>query len=213
MDVFIYVMEIIGVVAFAFSGAVVGIWKHMDIFGVCTLALITSCGGGLLRDLFLGQLPPAMFKDPIFGFTSIATAIIVFLFFSSKGTYPKSKIFDWVLIFLDSVGLGLFTVLGVSAVFNAGFGNNFFFTIFLGTVTGVGGGVFRDIIAQNTPYIFVKHIYACASMLGAIVCFSLHLFASEDIAILVGSCVVVIVRLLAAKFRWSLPKVKLTSDE
>lgn len=212
MEVFVFVLEMIGVVAFAFSGAVEGIRKNMDVFGVCVLALTTSCGGGLLRDLLLGQLPPAMFRDPTFGLTSIVTALLVFLFFSVKGAYPKSKLFDWVLILFDSVGLGLFTVVGVSAVFNAGFGDNFFFTVFLGTVTGVGGGVFRDIIAQNTPYIFVKHVYASASMLGAVVCFCVRLFASEDFAILVGSCVVIIIRLLAAKFRWSLPKTKINEE-
>ena len=212
MEIFVFVLEIIGVAAFAFSGAVMGIRKDMDVFGVCILALTTSCGGGLLRDLLLGQLPPVMFRDPIFGLTSIATALIVFIFFSLKGNYPKSRVFDWLLIVFDSIGLGIFTVIGVSAVFDAGFGDNFFFTVFLGTITGVGGGVLRDILAQDTPYVFVKHIYACASMLGAVVCFCLRLLVSADLAAIVGSCVVIVIRLLAARFRWSLPKAKITDN-
>ena len=203
-----FVMEIIGTVAFSISGAVVGIRKKMDILGVITLGVTTAVGGGVIRDLILGATPPAAFRNPVYLLLASAVSVIVFIpaVRSSITRDPRSRIIDGLLLLMDSVGLGVFTVVGVKAGCNAANEFNFFLLVFVGVVTGVGGGVMRDLFAQEPPYIFHKHFYASASIIGAVVCVSLWNFAGEFAAMLIGLVCVTALRLAAAKFRWSLPK-------
>lgn len=208
MEYFLYVMELIGTVAFAISGAMVGIKKSMDLFGICTLGLATACGGGLLRDILLGKLPPAMFCESIYALTAIGVSLLTFIFIARRVKTRHTHFFEGFLRIADALGLGIFTVVGVAAVMHNGFGDNFFFTVFLGTMTGVGGGLLRDMMAQEAPYIFVRHIYACASIAGAIICRLLWSLWGENVAMLIGAAVVIGVRLLAAHFRWSLPRIR-----
>lgn len=221
MDLFIFIFEIIGTAAFAVSGALTGLGKHMDIFGVCILGLTTATGGGMIRDLVLGITPPAMFENPIYVAISIAVSVVVFLPFVRRRLYMNSddsaakpeldrKLFDVILLLTDSAGLGIFTVCGAKVAIDAGYDtarfDNYFLIIFVAVLTGVGGGVIRDIFAGNRPYIFIKHIYACASIAGAVVCALLWRFAGQNASMLAGFAVVTAIRLCAAKFRWSLPK-------
>lgn len=193
-------LELIGTVAFSVSGAVVGIQKKMDMLGVVTLGIMTAVGGGIIRDLLIGVTPPMAFKNPIFIVISIITALIVFLPVVSKAINLDR--FIWILA--DSVGLGAFTVIGVLAGVAY---DNIFLEVFLGVTTGVGGGVIRDICAGGIPMIFVKHFYACACIIGAIVCAIFYDY-NPIIAVVLSFSVTVILRLLAAKFKWHLPKAK-----
>ena len=209
MTFFVYALEIIGTVAFAISGAMVGMKKRMDIFGVCILGLVTACGGGAIRDVLLGKLPPVMFRDSSYGATAIIASIIVLLPIVQRAISREQKIYDQLMLVADSAGLGVFTAVGKAAAIDAGFGSNYLFCIFLGAVTGVGGGALRDVLAGNPPYIFVKHIYACASILGAILYVALEQPLGKTAAMLICVVAVFITRLLAAHFRWSLPKANL----
>ena len=193
-------LELIGTVAFSVSGAVVGIQKKMDMLGVVTLGIMTAVGGGIIRDLLIGVTPPMAFKNPIFIVISIITALIVFLPVVSKAINLDR--FIWILA--DSVGLGAFTVIGLLAGVAY---DNIFLEVFLGVTTGVGGGVIRDICAGGIPMIFVKHFYACACIIGAIVCAIFYDY-NPIIAVVLSFSVTVILRLLAAKFKWHLPKAK-----
>ena len=193
-------LELIGTVAFSVSGAVVGIQKKMDMLGVVTLGIMTAVGGGIIRDLLIGVTPPMAFKNPIFIVISIITALIVFLPVVSKAINLDR--FIWILA--DSVGLGAFTVIGVLAGVAY---DNIFLEVFLGVTTGVGGGVIRDICAGGIPMIFVKHFYACACIIGAIVCAIFYDY-NPIIAVVLSFSVTVILRLLEAKFKWHLPKAK-----
>ena len=212
MELFFLILELIGTVAFAISGAVVGIRRNMDIFGVCVLGLTTACGGGLVRDVLLGRLPPAMFCESVYALTALAAAILVFVFFALR-LRLGGKLSEALLLISDSVGLGIFTMVGMRAAISAGYGDNFFFTVFLGAVTGVGGGLLRDVMAQSPPYIFVKHVYACASLLGAVPAYFLWRAAGENWAILTGCALILLIRLLAAHYRWSLPRIRPREDE
>ena len=107
----------------------------------------------------------------------------------------------------DTLGLGVFTVVGVRAAFDNGMGINYFLPVFLGTITGVGGGLLRDIMAGDRPYIFVKHVYASASIVGAVVCVLCWNRIGEEAAMLIGVASVVVLRLLAIRYRWNLPKI------
>lgn len=207
MQDFFFVLELIGTVAFAVSGAVVGIKKNMDIFGVCVLSLTAACGGGLIRDILIGKLPPSMFCEKLYAITAILTAVTVFCAALFKMDVLKNRFWDTVLLIADSLGLGIFTSVGVAASYDNGF-KGIFFAVFLGTVTGVGGGLIRDMMAGNPPYIFVKHIYACASIVGAIVCCLLWDIAGRNLSMVLGCVIIVLIRLLSAHFRLSLPKIK-----
>lgn len=205
----ITVFEIIGTVAFAASGAIVALKKEMDIFGVAILGLFTAVGGGVIRDMILGNTPPAVFKDPVYAVVAIITSVIIFLP-KVRGLLKKSpKVYDIVMLIMDSVGLGIFTVVGIQTAKLVNPDSGYFLLVFVGIVTGVGGGLLRDICAGVTPYIFVKHFYACASLFGSLLCALLWNYTSENIAMISGSAAVLVLRILAAKFRWSLPKAKL----
>ena len=149
--------EILGTIAFAVSGAVVAISKKMDIFGVAILGMTTAVGGGILRDLILGITPPAAFQSPGYALTSIAVSMLVFLPPVRRLLHWNEKLYDTALLLFDAIGLGIFTVIGVQTAYIATGELNAFLAIFVGVVTGCGGGVMRDVFAGSPPYIFVKH--------------------------------------------------------
>ena len=212
LEKYIFIIEIIGTIAFASSGAMVGIKKQMDLLGVCVLGMTTAVGGGMIRDVILGVTPPIMFQNPTYALLAIAFSILIFCgmyFFQNKLTHSKVQgVYDKLMMIFDSLGLGLFTVVGVTTAINIGYETTAFLQIFVGVLTGVGGGVLRDIMAGNTPYIFVKHVYASASIIGAIVCVLVEPWFGELTAMLVGAAVVFVIRILAAHYKWNLPRIK-----
>ena len=133
--------EILGTIAFAVSGAVVAISKKMDIFGVAILGMTTAVGGGILRDLSLGITPPAAFQSPGYALTSIAVSMLVFLPPVRRLLHWNEKLYDTALLLFDAIGLGIFTVIGVQTAYIATGELNAFLAIFVGVVTGCGGGV------------------------------------------------------------------------
>ncbi|MFR8221608.1 MAG: trimeric intracellular cation channel family protein, partial [Blautia faecis] len=166
-----FILEMIGTIAFAASGALVGSEQKMDIFGVSVLGVITAVGGGMIRDVTLGITPPGVFQKPVYAAVAVLTSVLVFFLLYFKREMLKGNVaYDKVMLVMDSVGLGIFTVVGVNTGIRQGFADNTFLLVFVGTITGVGGGLLRDMMAEVPPYIFVKHIYACASIVGAIVC-------------------------------------------
>lgn len=207
----IFVMEMFGTVAFAASGAMVGVQKKMDVFGVCVLGVITAVGGGMTRDIILGIIPPNVFQHPVYVIVATAVSCLVFLLeYFRKNLLERDfkLLYDRAMLLMDSLGLGIFTVVGVHTGIEQGYKNHMFLLVFLGTITGVGGGILRDIMAGNPPYIFVRHIYACASIVGAVVCVLLYREFGDVISMVVSSAIVVLIRYLAAHYRWNLPRVK-----
>lgn len=199
--------EILGTIAFAVSGAVVAISKKMDIFGVAILGMTTAVGGGILRDLILGITPPAAFQSPGYALTSIAVSMLVFLPPVRRLLHWNEKLYDTALLLFDAIGLGIFTVIGVQTAYIATGELNAFLAIFVGVVTGCGGGVMRDVFAGSPPYIFVKHFYATGvppRRRGV----PPALEHRQMPAMLIGAAVTLTLRLLAAHYRWSLPKAK-----
>ena len=191
MELFVTVLEIIGTVAFAASGALTAMKKRMDLLGVIVLGVITAIGGGVLRDVILGIMPPLAFRDPLSAVVATVTSCLLFIPWVRHRLTKNHLVFDTVLLCMDSLGLGVFTVMGI---WNA-------------LLTGVGGGMLRDVLAGNTPYILVKHIYACASLAGAVSCALLWRVLPGYAAMLIAMALVMVIRLLAAHYRWNLPKV------
>ena len=207
MYLFVLIFEIIGTVSFAISGAMTGWEKRMDIFGVCMLGVTTAVGGGVIRDLLLGITPPTAFVDPRDVLIAIVVSMIVFIPIVRR-VISVRQIHDTVMLIADSAGLGIFTVYGMKVAIDAGFGDNFFLVLIVAVPTGVGGGVMRDLFAGNRPYIFVKHIYACASLVGAVVSKLMWTDKTQNLSMIAGFAVIVVIRICSAYFHWSLPKAK-----
>lgn len=208
----LFLLDLVGTIAFAISGALVAIRKGMDVFGVNVLAVTTACGGGLMRDLIIGSIPPQMFRNPFFVVIAFGVANVVFLLMALHRHMPRkvAPIYDQLLFWFDSLGLAAFTVDGVMAGIAIGYGDNEFLICFQGLMTAVGGGALRDVLASQMPDIFRKHIYAVAAIAGAIVMvLLLRVGGSQKIAMIGGFLLVLVLRKLAAHFRWNLPKVKL----
>ena len=204
----VFFLELIGTVAFAISGAVVGIQKKMDIFGVAILAMTTAVGGGIIRDVILNITPPAAFRNPVFTLSSIVIGIIMFVIYRHHFEMQKHAVYDVLLRIMDAIGLSLFTVIGVETAYIHVADADAYLAIFVGVLTGVGGGILRDVLAGNTPYVFVKHFYACASLIGAVVCAVCWSWLGSLPSMLIGAGLIMVLRNMAVHYRWSLPKIE-----
>ncbi|MCQ2981888.1 MAG: trimeric intracellular cation channel family protein [Treponemataceae bacterium] len=203
----IFIIEILGTISFASSGAVLAIKKRMDLFGVCTLGIVTAVGGGLFRDIVLGNVPPAMFIHPIYTIVAVITTLVVFLsvrLFRNRMSSQILVFYETVMMILDTAGLGIFSVMGVNTAYRMHY-RNLFLLVFVGMMTGVGGGLVRDLLAQEKPYILTKDVYAVASILGALTCAVLIRHTSPLVAMVSGAAVVYVIRALAVRFKWNLP--------
>ena len=204
-----FIAEIIGTIAFALSGTMVGLKYKLDIFGVLLLAVTTALGGGMIRDLLIGRIPPVMFRDYRYLLTAVGVSLAVFLvarFARKRYAQFEEKLSFFNNIF-DSIGLGAFVVVGIQAGIGAGYGDNGFFLAFLGVLTCIGGGILRDLFVARMPGVLHKHVYALPCILGA--CLYLGMIRLE-ISDLVTTPVVMgfifIFRMLAAKYHWNLPR-------
>lgn len=205
----LFIMELIGTVAFSCSGAMTAIRKKLDLLGIIILGVITAVGGGMLRDILVGIHPPTLFIRPVYVTFAVAAAVAMFLAMKSRRLSKlllEAEYYDWTMNLLDAVGLGAFTVVGVDTAVSAGFTQNLFLTVFLGVITGVGGGLLRDMMACEIPAILKKHIYACASLAGGL-CYALITFyIPSDIALIISAALVIVIRLLARHYKWNLPR-------
>ena len=212
MDTFIFVLEIIGTVAFASSGAMTAIEKKMDIFGVNILGATTAVGGGMMRDIILGVTPPAAFSQPVYILFSILTSTLLFAIVYTNPeilhSRIKSRYYDKIMLWCDTAGLGIFTVVGIQTASRILPQDNPFFFVFIGVLTGVGGGVLRDIMDGETPYILVREIYASAAIAGGITCVVCGSTMGEATATILGLIVTIVIRSLAAYFHWNLLRIR-----
>ncbi|MCY6354246.1 trimeric intracellular cation channel family protein [Clostridium sp. ZS2-4] len=163
--IWLNIFDIVGTIVFAISGALAGIRKKLDLFGIITLSIVTACGGGLFRDIFIGNVPPTLFIDPKYFVVSILTALFTFFLYpvlmrSSLVLNDKNKLNLFVI--LDAVGLGAFTAFGAKIAITHNL-TDLFSIVCMGVLTGVGGGVLRDVFIRDIPLILKQEIYASAS--------------------------------------------------
>lgn len=201
----------IGCVAFALSGAMVALKHRLDLFGITTLSIVTALGGGFIRDLIIGCTPPMMFRDPTYAIISVCTALLLFSFarFSGKLYHKAEPYMENLANIFDAIGLGSFTVVGMQTGIQYGYGKNGFFLVFLSLLTGVGGGLLRDLFVQRKPAILHKHIYAVAVLAGALIYLILHRNGVSDVFnVPITTVLVFVIRMLATHFHWNFPSVK-----
>ena len=194
----LYILDILGTIAFAISGALVAMNKKFDPFGVFIIAFVTAVGGGTLRDVLIGRQPVIWMQNPIYIYAIIAAVLIAVLF------RKKLKFLSKSLFLFDTIGLGIFTIIGTEIGIKADF--HPLITIALGTMSASFGGVIRDILCNEIPVIFRKEIYATACIFGAITFIILNKFNIDSTVIYISTTlIVIIIRLIAVKFHLTLP--------
>ncbi len=195
----LYLLDLIGTAAFAASGAWLGVRRHMDLFGVLVLGLVTAVGGGTLRDLLLGDIPPFSLQDETYLYVAIAAALVVFI------NRERFKAFEKPLLYLDAIGLGTFVVIGTTKALDFELG--FLGAVLMGVMTATAGGVIRDVLANQVPLILRREIYASACLAGGLLLVMLELAdVARPVAALLAASAVIVIRLLAIHYNWSLPK-------
>ena len=190
--------EVIGTIAFAISGALVGIEKKLDLFGIIFLSITTAVGGGIYRDIIIGRTPPIAFVNPTSSIISIITALIVFACNEKVGRFQK------VITISDALGLGVFTAIGCRTAVLHG-ANNGFLVIAMGLGTGVGGGILRDVFVKNIPFILKKDIYAVASIIGALCYYHIHSYLPDILFLYICFAIIFIIRIISIKYKLNLP--------
>ena len=205
-----FILELIGAAAFAISGAMAAIKRKADIFGVVFLGVITALGGGVIRDVLIGQLPPKMFVSYAYLLASLLVSLIVFFdayIRREKYFANKDKLSEINNIF-DAVGLAVFTISGMNTAM--GVSDNVILILTLGVITGVGGGMLRDMMTNTMPKVLRKRVYAVASLIGGALYYVLHLIGVNDIlSAVIGMVTIFVLRVLATVYKWNLPSVKL----
>lgn len=197
--VLINVFTFIGILAAAISGALLGVKKKMDFFGIIVLGLSTALGGGIVRDMLIGYNPPVALREPIYTVVGIFAAVLV-MFFPKKFSEQKN-----IILLFDAVGLGVFTAVGADTALRQDV-SSLFIAVMIGVITGVGGGVLRDMFAQEIPLIFRKEIYATASIAGAFALAYSRQFYDGMIPLYICFVITVVIRLVAVYFGINEPK-------
>lgn len=213
VEIVLNVLSVIGVVAFSVAGALVAIDHRVDMFGVVTLAAITSFGGGLTRDLLMGKLPPTLFTDRFYlvlAGVSVLTALIVFTVarvFQQKFV-EREKLIDRITNIFDAVAIGVFATTGAKTVMDfTGTPENAFLVLTLGSLTAVGGSIIRDVLIREVPFVLKKRIYVLAVLAGAGLYYLLVRLGTAEIpALVAGTLLTFGLRMMATVFRWNLPR-------
>lgn len=194
-------LDFIGTAAFALSGALTAINKRLDPFGVFIIAFVTAVGGGTLRDMMIGKTPVGWMLDLRYVYVIVIGYILAIIFRKKLDRLRTS------LFLFDTIGLGVFTLIGLER--GIVFGLHPMICIALGTMTACFGGVIRDILCNEIPVIFRREIYATVCMFGGVVFFALkEMNLNQDVLYVITSSVMIIFRLLAVKYKWYLPTLK-----
>lgn len=202
-----HIFDLVGTIAFAISGTLVGISRRMDIFGMAILALATAIGGGIIRDMIVGYNPPATFRDPTNITLTLITTVIIFLVYRGNfKRYATTGIMYKTYILADAIGLAAFTVTGASVGVKF-FPDLGFLSVSLALLTAVGGGIVRDILSRRIPSVLREDVYALPAILGGMLYYSLFDNGYSNIAAWAAFIFTLIFRMIAVRFKWSLPKI------
>jgi uncharacterized membrane protein YeiH len=195
---FYMVLDLAGTFAFAISGATAAKQRGLDLFGICAVAFTVACGGGIIRDLCIGDIPPAGIRTWYYLATAIGAAVITISF------YPLVKRMNHPVILFDAVGLSFFAVTGAQKAIS--YGHNAQVAVLLGITTAVGGGVLRDILLNRVPVILEKEIYASAALIAALIVVLGNDFTrlSNDWISIIALTVCFTLRMLALRYHWNL---------
>jgi uncharacterized membrane protein YeiH len=192
---------LLGTFVFAVEGAMAAIAGNLDLLGLMVLAFSTALGGGIIRDLLIGSVPPGSIRDWRYPAIAFLGAAVVFCF------YPfVSRLSPWVIIVFDAAGLGLFAVAGAGKALD--FGINPFIAVLMGGVTGVGGGTIRDLLLARIPSVLRSDVYATAALAGAtVLVVGLRLRMNPKVMTILGAVACFALRVVSVWRHWNLPKL------
>jgi uncharacterized membrane protein YeiH len=195
----LYALDLLGTAAFAASGAWAGIRRDMDLFGVLVLGLVTATGGGTLRDLLLGDTPPFIFRDETYLYLSLSISLAVFVF------HRRMAFLLHPLLYFDAIGLGTFVVIGTGKALD--FRMGFVGSVMMGVMTATAGGMMRDVLSTRVPLVLQREVYASACLAGGmLLCLLNRTHLPRNWAFLIAALTVIVLRLLAIHYNWSLPR-------
>lgn len=199
LHTFYYILDLAGAFAFAISGATAARERGLDLFGICATAFVVACGGGIIRDLCIGAIPPAGLANLYYLATSLVAAIMTI------SIYPIVRKINRPVIFFDAAGLSLFAVTGTQKVLIFGFNGEV--AILLGIITAVGGGIIRDILLNRVPVVLEKEIYASAAFIAALIVVLGDYFnwLTSDWISLIALSICFSLRIMALRYSWNLP--------
>ena len=200
------VFEVMGIVAFAVSGALTGIQKKLDVFGVLVLAITTAIGGGVLRDVIIGNTPPLTFRDPTFLIISAMATIGVFF------TYRWLDRFKYTIQVVDAIGLGAFTATSANLAIQHNLDSLFIVTT-VAVITGIGGSVMRDVFVKEIPYVFRQEVYAITTIVGAMAFYYAQSYYTGNLPLYLCFCITTGLRLCCIKYGWNFPILGLDSKD
>jgi uncharacterized membrane protein YeiH len=201
--------EIIGIVATSLSGSMQAIAKKVDLFGVLLLGMTSALGGGILRDMTIGNLPPRNFQNYSFLVVSAAVSLATFLVarITQEHYRREEALISRINNVFDAIGLGSFAVSGAAVAYAFGVAENGVLVVYAGMITAVGGGILRAVLLNEIPFVLKKRIYAAAALLGSLIYYWLMLLGVPDAwSAVIGVAVVFVLRMLATIFRWNFPK-------
>ena len=213
MQTVFLIIDCLGVAAYSISGTLVGIRKQTDCVGALIFALLASFGGGLIRDLILGITPPHLFWHPDYAIY-LQVAVPVSLIWFHLAFFPRAASLlerhkdDFLLSFFDTIGLASFCVSGINVAIQNGYSSNYALMIFCGCITGVGGGILRDVVASRLPIIFRKDVYLLPTIAGAMLYVSTYRTIPRLFSTLLSMSFIIIMRLLAILLHWNFPTHK-----
>lgn len=208
------IAELVAVCTAAVTGVLAAAEIRADIFGAMVLGCTTAFGGGIVRDLLLGVTPPSALRNPMLLMITAIVSIVVFILeycFGDKAAGAalarEGSRHEQLLNALDALSLSMFVIVGIDAAMAAGYEDNVPLMIFVGVITGVGGGILRDIMIRRIPVILQKRIYALAALLGAVTdVFLTKLGCARELSAIAAVCFILIIRYLAVRFLWNLPR-------
>ncbi|WP_010253591.1 trimeric intracellular cation channel family protein [Myroides injenensis] len=195
---FFDILDLLGTLAFAISGALAGRERKLDLFGMTILAFATAIGGGTIRDMMIGFTPVMWLTNLSYFYVTLLGVVMAIVF------YQKFAFLRYSLFLFDTIGIAVFTLIGIEKGMRIGL--HPIICITLGTITACFGGVIRDILANRIPLIFQKEIYATACIVGGGMYYVLlHFNSNKDFLYLATALTIIIVRILAVKYKWRLP--------
>ncbi len=207
-ELFCFYLEMVGTIAFSVSGTIIGIKKKMDVFGNLALAIITAVGGGIFRDILLGIAPPLILQKPFAFMVAVITSIVIMIFVANRHKITLAKfmhVYAKIMFISDSIGLGIFTILGMNVAIRVGYGDNILILLLGGMLTGVGGGMIRDVLAREIPMIFTQNIYAVSSLIGG----SIYIIARSyldnySVCVIIAMSAIIAIRIVSEKYKINL---------
>lgn len=217
MEVFLIIIQCIGAVSFTISATIYAIHKRADVIGALVFSLLTCFGGGFIRDLAIGNLPPSILSDKVLILTALLSVVVCLVcyhlgFIKKVSRFADRHQHSFLIEFTDSLGLASYVISGLEIARETG-NDGFVVLVFAGCITGVGGGILRDICSAEIPAVFRKHIYLIPVIIASIFFALTYKHINEVLCIIITMVIIIVVRMLAFKFKWNLPIPKNESEE